>query len=143
MTEEGNQRVHVTAMDALHLHRDCIFYVLLGTQVQVIGTMLKRSALRIEANTQSNNACLLLQAASKSVSKMQAVFILFLFLDDQLRAEVSAGTALSVRCLPFCEYRAASLYSNLYKEVLNDWLKSDRNGILSLIQTFKNLYLVS
>ena len=73
----------------------------------------------------------------------QAVFILFLYADPDLRQEVLDGKALAIRTCAMCEYKASVLFPVMYDRVLNAWLRTELNTPSDLVNTFEQEYMVS
>ena len=130
-------------MSAVTLKHDAVFHVLLGADKRVIQEANRRSAARIAQTLQSNTAYALVQQAEQSVTAAQAVFIVFLHVDVELKREVLAGGALSVRTLPLCEYKASRLFECLYEDVISKWTRTELNTALDLVSDFREQYLVN
>lgn len=129
--------------ESLMLNRDAIFHVLMGSDCRVIGEANARSAARVAAYTKTQTPILMAQQGAHSRAHTQAVFIILLHVDAELRREVVAGTALSVRTRGLCEYKASRLFAGLYDSVINDWIKTGLTTPLDLVDAFRNEYLVS
>jgi hypothetical protein len=125
------------------LNRDAIFHVLMGADLGVLADVNARSAARVAAQTRTDTPHALARAGARSRSHAQAVFVVLLHADPELRREVVEGTALAVRTRPLCEHKAARLYEALFARVLHDWLKTEQNCALDLVQRFRDEYLVS
>eukprot|EP00961_Rhodomonas_salina_P040427 543055-Rhodomonas_salina.3 len=105
----------VSPEETLVLNRDAIFHVLMGSDQRLVCEANKRSAERVAAYTKTDCA---LQGE-----------------------EVLQGNALSVKTKPLCEYKAVRLFMSLYDNVLSNWLKTDFNTPLNLVEAFETEYL--
>eukprot|EP00961_Rhodomonas_salina_P031335 421860-Rhodomonas_salina.2 len=130
-------------MSVITLKHDAIFHVLLGTDVRLIQEANARSATRIAKHLNSNTPMILLQEGERSTTHAQVIFIMFLYLDGELRREVLQGTALSVKTRKLCEYKASRLFEGLYENVVSAWTKTELNTPGDLVQAFRQEYLVS
>jgi hypothetical protein len=127
----------------LVLNRDALCHVLMGSDLGVIAAVNARSAARVAAYTHTNTPLALARTGALSRSHAQAVFVVLLHVDPELRREVVEGSALAVCTRPLCEHKAARLYEALFLRVLHDWLKTEQNCALDLVQRFRDEYLVS
>ena len=130
-------------MGGVILQHDAIFHVLLGGDTELILGALRRSAQRLAEEMRSTTAHALVARAGACTAAAQAVFIVFLHLDAELRAEVLEGTALALRARPLDEHKATRLFAALYESVLAGWLKTELNTPLDLVSAFRQEYLVS
>lgn len=133
----------INSSQRLTLNRDALFHVLVGGDGRVVRAANARSAERVVLAVQSEGGRELAACGVHSLAHAQAVFILLLYADPELRHEVLEGTALSVPTRPMCEHKAARLFENLYAHVIRDWLKTELNEPIDLVNRFKEEYLAS
>lgn len=127
----------------LVLNRDALFHVLMGADLAVIAAANARSAARVAALTRTDTPLALARTGALSRAHAQAVFVVLLHADPELRREAVEGEALAVLTRPLCEHKAARLFEALFPRVLHDWLKTEQNCALDLVQAFRNEYLAS
>eukprot|EP00961_Rhodomonas_salina_P278544 3763379-Rhodomonas_salina.2 len=132
-------------MSGITLKHDAIFHVLLGTDARLIQEANARSATRIAKHLNLNTQLLLLREGERSTTHAQVIFIVFLYVDGELRREVLQGTALSVKTRKLCEYhdKVGRLFEGLYENVVSAWTKKELNTPGDLVQSFRQEYLVS
>lgn len=123
--------------------KDAIFHILMGSDHSIIMQAIEKSAHRIAAYIGTNSALHLANEGRRSVTHAQAVFVVFLYADPELRKEVLEGKALAIRTRAMCEYKASVLFPVLYDRVLSGWLKTELNTPSDLVNTFEQEYLVS
>lgn len=133
----------VSPEETLVLNRDAIFHVLMGSDQRLVCEANKHSADRVAAYTKTDSAMHLIAQGSRSITQAKAIFIVLLHVDPVLRQEVIQGTALTVKTKPMCEYKAVQLFASLYDNVLCNWLKTDLDTPLDLVDVFESEYLVS
>jgi Holliday junction resolvasome RuvABC endonuclease subunit len=133
----------IDAAQGLVLNRDALFHMLLGSDPAVILAACERAAARVAAHTGEDAAHALVAAGRASRAHMQCAFIVLLHVDPELRREVLAGSALSVRTRPLCEYKAARLFEALHPHVIDPWIRTEANAPGDLVAAFRHEYLVS
>lgn len=76
-----------------------------------------------------------------SLALLRAVFFVLLNQDSRMRSALCSGR-LSPLLPELCPYKACRLYDALQEE-LKDWIRNETSGLVQLVDTLKETYLLS